>query len=153
MHNIVKVEGKFNILYQLPKIIYSSLISSVINVFISALALSEKNVVEIRNELGLKALNVKKVINTLKVKFLFYFLISFLLLFIFWYYVSCFCLVYKNTQLYAISDAAINFGLSLLYPFGLCLLPGIFRIISLKETEGEKECLYNISKFLRKIIG
>ena len=51
LHNIVIVKGKFNILYQLPKIIYSSLISSVINTAMLTLALSEKNVVEIKTAL------------------------------------------------------------------------------------------------------
>ncbi len=153
LHNIIIVKGKFNILYQLPKIIYSSLISSVINTAMLTLALSEKNVVEIKNEKGIKTLRAKKVKNILKAKFLFFFVIGFLLLFIFWYYISCFCLVYSNTQLYVLEDTAINFALSCIYPFGFCLLPGIFRIISLRAKKRKKECIYNFAKFLRTIIS
>ena len=89
----------------------------------------------------------------MKIKFIFFFLLGFLLLFIFWYYVSCFCLIYKNTQLYTIKDAAINFGLSLLYPFGLCLLPGIFRIASLRAKKKDREKMYKFSIFIRNILN
>ena len=83
---------------------------------------------------------------------MFFFFLGFLLLFISWYYVSCFCLIYKNTQLYAIGDTSINFGLSLLYPFGLCLIPGLFRIPSLREKNKNREKIYKFSKFIRNIL-
>ena len=67
----------------------------------------------------------------------------------FWYYVGCFCAVYKNTQIHLISDTLISFGTSLLYPLVLCLLPGIFRIKALKNKEGNKETMYKISKIIQ----
>ena len=94
----------------------------------------------------------KKLKKILKIKFMFFFLLGFLLLFISWYYVSCFCLIYKNTQIYAIEDTAINFGLSLIYPFGLCLIPGIFRIASLRAKNKNCEKMYIFSKFIRDIL-
>ena len=41
MHKIYVDEGLFNFIYQLPQIIYSSLISSVLNTILKLLALSE----------------------------------------------------------------------------------------------------------------
>ena len=152
MHNIILVEGKFNIIYELPKIIYSSLISSVINTLVITLALSEKNILEMKNAKENLDIRAKKVKKILKLKFLFFFLLGFLLLFIFWYYVSCFCLIYKNTQLYPIEDTAVNFGMSLLYPFGYCLIPGIFRIASLRAKNKNREKMYKFSKFIRSIL-
>ena len=152
MHNIILVEGKFNIIYELPKIIYSSLISSVINTFVITLALSEKNILEMKNAKENLDIRAKKVKKILKLKFLFFFLLGFLLLFIFWYYVSCFCLIYKNTQLYPIEDTAVNFGMSLIYPFGYCLIPGIFRIASLRAKNKNREKMYKFSKFIRSIL-
>ena len=73
----------------------------------------------------------------------------FMLLIVFWYYVGCFCAVYKNTQIHLISDTLISFSTSLLYPFVLYLLPGIFRIKSLKNKEGNKETMYKISKIIQ----
>ena len=83
------------------------------------------------------------------IKFILFFLISFLFLIFFWYYLSCFCAVYENTQIHLIKDTFISFGLSLLYPLGLYLLPGFFRIPSLKSKN--KKCLYIISRLIQLI--
>jgi hypothetical protein len=66
----------------------------------------------------------------------------------FWYFISCFCAVYKNTQLILIKDTLLSFALSMLYPFGLNLLPGIFRIPALRAERKDKNCLYKFSNLL-----
>ena len=86
-----------------------------------------------------------------KVKFFLFFLIDYFLLLLFWYYLSCFCAVYKNTQVHLIKDTLISFGLSLIYPLLLYLLPGVFRIISLRAKKANRECLYKLSKILQLI--
>ena len=63
----------------------------------------------------------------------------------FWYFISCFCAVYKNTQIILIVDSLISFALSMIYPFGLNLLPGFFRIPALKAPYKDKKCLYKAS--------
>ena len=50
MHKIYVDEGKYNFIYQLPQMLYSSIISTIINYFIKYLSLSEKNIVEIRKK-------------------------------------------------------------------------------------------------------
>ena len=69
----------------------------------------------------------------------------------FWYFISCFCAVYKNTQMILISDTFVSFALSMIYPFGLNLLPGIFRIPALKAIKKDKKCLYKISNLVALI--
>ena len=66
----------------------------------------------------------------------------------FWYYISCFCAVYSNTQTILFKDTLISFALSMLYPFGLNLLPGIFRIPSLRAEKKDKKCLYSFSQII-----
>ena len=69
----------------------------------------------------------------------------------FWYYISCFCSVYKNTQLILIKDTLISFGLSMLYPFGLNLLPGMFRIPALRAVNKNNKYLYQLSGYVALI--
>ena len=59
--------------------------------------------------------------------------------------------MYKNTQVHLIKDTLICFGLSLIYPLLLYLLPGVFRIMSLRAKNANRECLYKISKILQLI--
>ena len=74
--------------------------------------------------------------------------IGLLFMLFFWYYISCFCAVYKNTQIILIKDTLISFMISMVYPFGINLFPGIFRISALRSKEKDKKYLYNIGKIL-----
>ena len=149
MHKIYIDSGSFNLYYQLPQIIYSSLISGIINSIIKYLALSSKTVSEIKMKKKSDKINSnERKLKIMKIKFGFFFIITFILLLTFWYYISCFCAVYENTQIHLIKDSIISFVLSLIYPFFINLIPGIFRIYSLQSKKGDKECFYKFSKIL-----
>ena len=71
MHTIYMEEGSFNFIYQLPKIIYSLIISASISIFIKFLAISQRKVILMKKEKKIEQLNkrVKVLIKTLKIKF------------------------------------------------------------------------------------
>ena len=94
-------------------------------------------------------MNYKEALNCILLKFILFFIISFLFLAFFWYYLASFGAVYKNTQLYLLKDTLISFGLAMIYPFGLYLIPGIFRMVSLKSSEKNKMCMYKFSKMIQ----
>ena len=153
MHKIYEEKGAFNIISQIPQIIYSSGVSSIINMILKMLSLSESNILMIKQE---KNYNIaqkksKNIINYLLIKFIIFFMLSNLLLLFFWYFISCFCAVYVNTQKILIKDTLISFALSMSYPFGLNLLPGMFRIPSLRAPKKDKKCLYKISGIIALI--
>ena len=112
------------------------------------LALSEENVLSIKHEKILRNVprKAKDIIRALQIKFVNFFILSFIFFMGFWYYVACFCAVYKNTQYHLIKDSLISFGTSLLTPLGICLAPGLFRIPGIK---GKKEFLYLLSKIIQ----
>ena len=148
MHKIYEDNGAFNIIYQIPQILYSSVVSAVINMILKQLSLSEKNILVLKQEKYIKKLrNYSKAIkNCLLIKFIIFFILSFILLFFFWYFIACFCAVYTNTQMILIKDTLISFGISMLYPIGLNLLPGMFRIPSLRTKKQKNgKCLYKLS--------
>ena len=60
MHQIYKDEGNFNFIYQIPQIIYSTLISSVLNTILKFLSLSENDIIKI------KKVNVNNMMRNLK---------------------------------------------------------------------------------------
>ena len=153
MHKLYKNNGIYNILSRIPQIIYSSLISATINLILKKLSLSEKNILEIKKEgnMELATQKSKDIKKCIKVKFILFFIISLILMLFFWYFISCFCAVYNNTQIILFKDTLISFALSMLYPFGLNLLPGIFRIPALRSKKKDKKCLYSFSGLLALI--
>ena len=154
LHRIYHEEkGNYNIILQIPQILYSSLISSFINMIIKYFSLSEKNVIILKNNKEGKniPLKLQNLIKCLIIKFTLFFIISFIFLGFFWYYLSCFCAVYKNTQIFLLKDTSISFGLSMIYPLIIYLLPGMLRLYSLSDKKKRKECLYKLSKIIQFI--
>ena len=153
LHKIYQDQGKFNFIFQIPQILYSTLISTFINILVKTLSLSQKNIIELKNQKHSSNLNSKKnnLLKCLYIKFITFFVLSFLLLLFFWYYLGCFCAVYKNSQKHLFNDTLISFLLSLLYPIFLNLLPGLFRIPSLKDVNKNKEGLYKFSQLIQLI--
>ena len=151
LHTILLDEGEYNFIYQIPQILYSTLISVFINKFINFFALSEKNVLKIKKEKKFNDFNLKveKLKIILKIKFILFFVFTFLFLSIFSFYIICFCGIYENTQIHLIKDTVISLGISLIYPVGIYLIPGIFRISALHSKTKNKVYLYNISKLIQ----
>ena len=154
MHKIYEDGGSYNFIYQIPQILYSALISSIFNIILKTLSLSERSILKIKHEDNKQNLKNKsqKISKSLDYKFILYFIISFIFLLFFLYYLSCFCAVFKNTQLHLIKDTIISFIVSLIYPIFIYLLPGIIRIPALRTNKKNGIILYNISKFIELIL-
>ena len=141
MHNIYKSKGEFDLEVQIPIIIYSSLISMILKTPLNSLALSNDAIITFKqNKSKINLMKrAEELKNKLAVKFILYFIISFLLLDFFWYYISMFGVIYKNTQIHLLKDTLMSFALSLLYPFGMYLF----------NRKNKRECLYNFSKIIQ----
>ena len=156
MHKVYKDNGKFDIIFQIPQIFYSSIISSVANVLLKNLSLSENSILQLKKEsyfdLNKAKKKARQIETCLKIKLILFFIISFILMIFFWYFISCFCAVYRNTQVILLKDTGISFGASMLYPFILSFLPGIFRIPSLRAKNKNHSCLYKFSNLISWLI-
>ena len=147
IHKIYEEEGKWSFFYQLPQILYSTIIPSIVIYLVKELSLSQNYIMKIKEQLTTRKLEISETMKRcLKIKIILFYIIGLLLLIFFWYYLSCFCSVFENTQFDVIKDTVISYIISMLYPFGLNLLPGLFRIPSLRNSN--RKNLYNISKII-----
>ena len=154
MHKIYIDKGKFDFIYQIPQIVFSFLISYVIDSLINYLSLSENDIIKIKEKKEVHTnvnIKVKKVISRLKIKFSLFFIFSLIIILVFGFYLTCFCGVYKNTQIHLITDSGISFSLSLVTPFIINLFPAILRIISLKAKNKNRKLLYKLSSIFEML--
>ena len=153
MHEIYEKNGAYDLLLQLPQIIYSSLISSVINTILRHLSLFENDILAIKKikEKDVCYLKAKWAKKCLIIKSIIFIFLSLIFISCFSYYLSCFCAVYTNTQKILLKDTVLSFCLSMLYSLGFCLLPGFFRISALRAKNHDKKGLYKFSNFLALI--
>ena len=152
IHEIYINQGNFNYIYQLPKILYSTIISFFIISFIKYFALSEKLIIQLKEKQFNEKDQAVKMLKCLTIKFIFFYIFLFIFLILFWYYLSCLNAVYKNSQCYLIKSILISYAISLLYPLVIYLLPGIFRIPSLKTEKKDKDCMYKFSKIIQLVL-
>ena len=129
--------------------IYSSLITSVLNAIIKSLGLFQDNIIKLKqyDKENIEQ-NKQKELEKIKYKIILFYIINYIFLFFFWIYLGCFCAVYKNTQIHLLKEVLSSFSLSLIWPFVVYLIPGAFRIPSLKR---EKSYLYKFGTILQFI--
>ena len=148
IEKIFEEKGKFNFINQLPLIIYSTIISLALFSILDYLALTGDSVLEVKKRKVAKIAE-KKANETLKIsqiKFIFFFILSFFFMLACWYYMTCFCAVYRNTQYHLLKDTLIGFGTSMLSPLAAKLAPAFFRIYAIKKRS---QIFFRISQFIQ----
>ena len=117
------------------------------------LALTEGEILNLKKIKDKNEFNKRVDINErkIKIKFVIYFILSTIFLMFFLYYISMFCTIYVHTQIHLIKDTLLSFALSQIDPFVFYLLPGIFRIPSLSNSNNKKFILYKFSTILQVI--
>ena len=148
IHHIYEENGEYNLFYFMPKIILSFIISYITITLIRYYSLSERLLIKIRKEDNYNKANdmAQAAKRCLIIKYIIFYVVSFILLTLFWFYLSSFCAIFQNTQIYVIINTFISFGISILFPFIYNLIPSIFRIYSLKNN---KECVYKFSTIIQ----
>ena len=152
MHQIYEDSGKYNFNYQIPYIIYSAISSTfILRLMLQFLVLTDKDVLEVKNQTkrGLAIDMKKKKLKYIKIKFGIFFILNFILLVLFWYYLTCFNAIYKNTQVYLIENTFISLGFSLFYPFIINIFPTMIRICSLRSENKDEEYFYKVSQIIQ----
>ena len=155
MHEIYSQFGNYNFIFGILDIFYSSVISSITTIIIKQLSLTENSILKIKYK-NKKTKNKKTIINEIsqligcfKTKYFIFYSASFILLIFFWYFLAAFCAIYRNTQYILLKDTLTSYGLSLIYPFGIKLIPGIFRIPAIKNKK--RKCCYQLGQLIALI--
>ena len=117
------------------------------------LILTARDVLKVKNQITkLKAEEMRtKVLKCINIKYAIFFVVNFILLILFWFYLTCFSDTYANTQVYLIENTFIAFAISLCYPFIWNIFPSILRMTALNNHKPDKQCLYTSSKILQVI--
>ena len=152
MHQIYQDSGVYNFVYQCPYITYSAIISTfILRLMLHFLVLTDKDILEIKlQESRTKAYLLKEQkLKYIKIKFIIFFVLNFILLILFWYYLTSFNAIYANTQVYLIINTFISFGFSLFYPVIINIIPTVLRICSIHSSNQNHECLYKFSQILQ----
>ena len=78
-------------------------------------------------------------------KLIIYFILVYLFSIFFWYYVSAFCAVYRNSQKYLFLGCLESFGTDCLTAFAICIFLSILRYISIRK---KIKCFYVLANII-----
>ena len=153
IHQIYEDGGEYNLSFFLLPIFLSFIFAHILSTIIKYIFLSERNIYEVKKVTEL--MNAREIGDKVKrkiiIKYITFFTISIIFIIFFWYYLSSFGAVYRNTQVFLIKNTFISCFISLVYPFIINLLPGILRMNSLKDENKNKEFMFKVSKILQYI--
>jgi hypothetical protein len=153
IHTIYLNEGKYNLVSVLPRIIISFAISHIINIILRICFLSERELYSIEKQKTLLEAKrkSKKVLRFFSIKYFIFFIFSIIYLILLWYYLASFCAIFQNSQVFLLLNTIISYGISLIYPFIINLIPGILRIYSLNDINRNRYCIYMLSIIIQII--
>ena len=134
----------YNFFYELPKSIVASLSSTLVRLFVNLLVVDfpdEEELAKAKMNSGNddKRRIMRKINNSMKS----YFILVFILSLLFWYYVTAFCAVYRQSQINWVYGALTSFVISLFIPFILAFINVGLRKISFSCR---MEVLYHLAR-------
>ena len=99
------------------------------NTVLKLLALSNNAILEYKQNKDKKDVNERgeNLKNKLSIKFILYFIISFIFLLFFWYYISMFGAIYRNTQFHLLKDTLVSFWIIITLSFWHLFITRIFQ--------------------------
>ena len=165
LDNIFVGEGKYDPMILTPNAVYSAMVTTVlIKLIVDFLVLTEKKVLQIKNETTEEKANEEKkhLMKITCIKLSAFFFINIALLIFFWFYLTCFNAVYPNTQIFLVINTAISFVISNIFPFIYFIIPAFIKndILSNKNIKKIKsktsneykdaEYVHSIGLFLQK---
>ena len=146
MHKLFLNYGKYDFIQQIPQITYSTILSSLIEVFLCYLSLTDKYFYLLKSNFIKGEKNkILKLIKYIKIKLISFFLFTFIFFIIYWYIITVFCGVYRNSQIVFIKDSVLSFSICLIYPLVLYFISACLRYCSLISEKKSCKCLYNFS--------
>ena len=145
-------DGVLNFISSLPKSIYSFMVAMIITNLLRMLSNSKSELMRIiirqrktRNYINL--INIK--LLKLRKKLIVYFTLIILLGIFFLYYVTAFCAVYYNSQIYWLIGCVESFALDSLTALIICVFITFFRYLSIKKRI---KYFYSLSNIINSLL-
>ena len=128
--------------------VYSSILANALLIILKLICLTHNSVRQLRKERDVDEAQKKSncILLCVKIRIAIFYVLSFAFLFIFGFYVLCFCAVFENTQITLIKTTFTSWLISLLYPFIICYITSLVRKASFNCNS---KCLYGVKKIMQ----
>ena len=146
MHKLYLNYGKYDFIQDIPQLVYSTIFSQLIEVFICFLSLTDKYFYELKdNTMKKKLIKFLKISRVINLKLSSFYILTFIVFIFYYYIIYIFCAVYKNTQLIFVKDSFISFCMGLSYSLILYFISSCLRICAIRCN---KKCIFQFGELI-----
>ena len=154
LHKLFVSNGKIEIISDIFKIGFSVLISSTIKNLLLLVTFPENDILEIKKieieNNDKRNQEVQEIKTIVMIRCYIYFFANIIILGLIWIYISSFFMIFQNTQIYVIRNTLISFGISMIIPFILYLVPTFIKKLAIKGDGSQgRYCLYILATILQ----
>ena len=148
MHKLYISYGKYDFVQQIPQMLYSNIISKIVEILLCYLSLTDKPIYKIK-KFCLNYSLIKKEFKFIHIKLIIFYIFTFIFMVFYWYVVSAFCVVYKNTQIAFIKDWIFCLLLGILLSLAIYIIPSGLRICAIKNSKWKGSIfIYKLSEII-----
>ena len=148
MNKIYLSYGEYDFVQQIPQIIYSKLLSNLIEVFLCFSMLTDKHYYQIKALTKSDKKEIFDIIKCARTKLIIFFVFTFLVFLFYWYLVTAFCAVYINTQIIFIKNSLLSYAFGFITTFIIYFFPSLLRYISLRCKCCNLKFMYTLSEII-----
>jgi len=146
LHEIYLSKETLNLLFKnIPKIMYATTVSYLVKIILTWIISTEDIFLTIKRDGHIQS---KKIIGKFGIICVTYFGLAIITLLFYWLYIMCFFAVFPKTQIFVLEISGISFGLLLILPVIINIIPPIFRIYSFNSKK-DRDYPYRFSQFLQ----
>ena len=101
IHKLYLTNGKYDFSQNISQIIYSIIISKLIEILLCYLSLTDKLIYKVKNLIFNNfSMKAKDIFKCITIKLIIFLVFIFIFILFYWYTISAFCAVYKNSQIF-----------------------------------------------------
>jgi len=147
MHKLFLSYGKYDFIQQIPQIVYSTIISQILEIFLCYLSMTDKYIYRIKG-INLTTKEIILIFKCINIKLMIFFAFNLLMFSFYWYSVASFCAVYGNSQTVFIKDSFTSFLFGMAYNISIYLIPSALRRLAIKTKKRKLKFVYKLSELI-----
>ena len=145
MHKLFLSYGKYDFIQQIPQILYTTIISQILEILLCYLSMTDKYIYQLKN-IESTSKQIILIFKCINIKLIIFFVFTLLMFSFYWYSVASFCAVYRNSQTVFIKDSVMSFLLATGYSFIIYLIPSSLRRLAIKSKK--MRLIYKLSELI-----
>ena len=146
MHKLFLSYGKYDFIQQIPQIVYTIIVSQILEIFLCYLTMTDKYIYHLKN------IRIKKeiiiIFKCINIKIIIFFVFNLIMFSFYWYSVASFCAVYRNSQTIFLKDTFTSFSIGIAFSLIIYLIPSALRKLAINKKKMRLKFVYKLSEII-----